>query len=306
MFECILHVCFPYQPKSGTHPIPWIISNLYPYQPSTEKVTLWNTLRRSKHRWQWYELLKHSSTSCYKEPLKKPPGDGSLIFPASPSQDIKHDSQAYTPVLSKKASQSFDYMPIQLSSRIEWFIVRIPHLIQWHHHQGSKPQQRVVRQHLPKWITGGTVQRVSGAKVGRLNGRDHVKVECYIKGEEKNAEKKAKEAKERGNINSDQCMNYYMPPTRDKGTFKRNVHLETFTLLNARREHILQEVYHSKVIKDPPTLYSSMMGPDTGAWCKYHSFKGHTTHECLHLKREIERMIQQGQLRRYINKKVMG
>jgi len=102
-------------------------------------------------------------------------------------------------------------------------------------------------------------------------------------------------------------MNYYMPSTRDKGTFKHSKRqLETFTLLNTRREPILQEVYHSKVIKDTPTLYSSMMGPDTRSWCKYYSLKGHTTHDFLHLKREIERLIRQGQLRRYIDKKARG
>ena len=44
-------------------------------------------------------------------------------------------------------------------------------------------------------------------------------VECYIKGEESNAEKKARDAKERGNSGGDR-QNYYLPPTEDRGTFK--------------------------------------------------------------------------------------
>jgi len=41
------------------------------------------------------------------------------------------------------------------------------------------------------------------------------KAKCYIKGEESNAEKKARDAKEQGNTNSDR-RGYYPPPTRDK------------------------------------------------------------------------------------------
>jgi len=46
------------------------------------------------------------------------------------------------------------------------------------------------------------------------------RAKCYIKGEESNADKKARDTKERGSSGADK-RNYYMLPTRDRGTFKR-------------------------------------------------------------------------------------
>jgi len=46
------------------------------------------------------------------------------------------------------------------------------------------------------------------------------RVECYIKGEESNAENKTRDVKERGSAGEDE-INYYPPLTKDRGTFKR-------------------------------------------------------------------------------------
>jgi len=129
------------------------------------------------------------------------------------------------------------------------------------------------------------------------------RAECYIKGEESNAEKKARDAKERGN-NRGERRNYYSPPTRDKGTFKRQekrtYNLENFTPVNTRLERIYKEVYQSRLIPDPPNPRVDHMGNDAEAWCKYHRIWGHTTDNCWQLKKEIEKLIQEGKLRGYI------
>jgi hypothetical protein len=95
----------------------------------------------------------------------------------------------------------------------------------------------------------------------------------YIKGEESNAEKKSIDAKERGNTRGDR-RNYYPPPTRDRGTFKRQerrtYHMDNFTPLNKRPERIYKEVYQSRLIPDPPEPRSDCMGSDSKAWCKNH------------------------------------
>jgi len=41
------------------------------------------------------------------------------------------------------------------------------------------------------------------------------------------------------------------------------------------------------------------MGGNKDAWCKYHCVRGHDTDDCIHLKREIEKLIQNGKLRGY-------
>lgn len=42
------------------------------------------------------------------------------------------------------------------------------------------------------------------------------------------------------------------------------------------------------------------MGEDPDAWCKYHKMKGHMTDDCIHWKNEIESLIHNGRLRRYV------
>lgn len=46
------------------------------------------------------------------------------------------------------------------------------------------------------------------------------RAECYIKGEESNTEKRARDIKEKGSSGSER-KNYDVPPNRDRGTFKR-------------------------------------------------------------------------------------
>jgi len=83
------------------------------------------------------------------------------------------------------------------------------------------------------------------------------RAECYIKGEESNAEKKATDSKER-KTNSDR-KNYYPPTNKDRGIFKRPygrereyMPQEEFTPLKIRPEKIFKEGDHTKLILDPP------------------------------------------------------
>jgi hypothetical protein len=61
----------------------------------------------------------------------------------------------------------------------------------------------------------------------------------------------------------------------------------------------MKEIYETKLIPDPPPPRFNTMGADKDKWCKYHRIKGHDTYSCIHLCREIERLIQNGKLRGY-------
>ncbi|XP_024626709.1 uncharacterized protein [Medicago truncatula] len=131
------------------------------------------------------------------------------------------------------------------------------------------------------------------------------RAECYVKGEECNAEKRARDAKEKGNSGAER-RNPYVPPNRNRGAFKkpyeRSQHryaTEHFTPLNTRPERILKEVLESKIIPSAPVARGRFLGNNRDAWCKYHMIQGHDTDECVHLKREIEKLIQSGKLRGY-------
>ncbi|XP_039687900.1 uncharacterized protein [Medicago truncatula] len=131
------------------------------------------------------------------------------------------------------------------------------------------------------------------------------RAECYVKGEESNVERKARDAKERGSSGAER-RNPYVPPNRDRGAFKktndRSSHRyapDHFTPLNTRPEKILKEVLESRVIPPAAEPRFKYMGLNKDAWCKYHQVLGHGTNDCIHLKREIEKLIQSGKLRGY-------
>lgn len=48
----------------------------------------------------------------------------------------------------------------------------------------------------------------------------------------------------------------------------------------------------------PPAPKVDVSGP--GRWCKIHKVKRHHTKDCYHLKKEIEHLIQEGRLEKYV------
>ena len=88
------------------------------------------------------------------------------------------------------------------------------------------------------------------------------RTECYIKGEESNTEKWARDVKEKGSSGSER-KNYDVPPNRDRGTFERQPERDRnprryapkhLTPLKMRPERVLKEVYKFKLIQEanPP------------------------------------------------------
>jgi hypothetical protein len=139
------------------------------------------------------------------------------------------------------------------------------------------------------------------------------RAECYIKGEESNAEKKARDARERAPNNSERRP-YQPTGGRDRAPYRgadkrpfnpyyRKPNLENFTPLNTKPERIMKEVYETKLIPEPPPTQRTTMGEDRDKWCKYHKLRGHDTDSCIHLRREIEKLIQSGKLRGYTRDK---
>ncbi|KAJ1399985.1 hypothetical protein SESBI_29963 [Sesbania bispinosa] len=65
---------------------------------------------------------------------------------------------------------------------------------------------------------------------------------------------------------------------------------------------ILKEVYQSDLIRLPPQA-EGPKGPDMNKWCDYHRAKGHDTENCWTLMNRIERLIKEGYLGKYVEKR---
>lgn len=113
--------------------------------------------------------------------------------------------------------------------------------------------------------------------------------ECYIKGDESDTEKKARDVKERvSNTKGSQHSRKrsYTFPVMDKTKFKHGGKvLESFKPLNTRRENIWREAFHLHDIHMPPTPKEDVSGLELDRWCKFHKVKGHHIKDFYHLKK---------------------
>ncbi|XP_025632199.1 uncharacterized protein [Arachis hypogaea] len=93
--------------------------------------------------------------------------------------------------------------------------------------------------------------------------------------------------------------------TRDrhfKRPFKLNPKFDTYTKFNTKRENIIKEILHAKLIK-PPTRegnYQDQRFVDRSKHCSFHQKYEHTTYECVVAKDRLERLARQGLLDNYI------
>nr|GEV20427.1 reverse transcriptase domain-containing protein [Tanacetum cinerariifolium] len=83
-----------------------------------------------------------------------------------------------------------------------------------------------------------------------------------------------------------------------KGSFRNQQRLEQkqdrFTLLTKTPKEIL--ALDKEKFKPPPPMTTSVEKRNTSKFCEFHGEVGHTTDECMHLKRQIKEMLKAGKL----------
>ncbi|XP_016173682.1 uncharacterized protein LOC107616207 [Arachis ipaensis] len=94
-------------------------------------------------------------------------------------------------------------------------------------------------------------------------------------------------------------------PSKDpKRPFRLTPKYDSYTRFNARREDILKEILHNKLIKPPNRAgsYQDQRFVDKSKHCAFHQKFGHTTDECVIAKDLLERLARQGHLDKYITR----
>ncbi|GAU22813.1 hypothetical protein TSUD_142530 [Trifolium subterraneum] len=155
---------------------------------------------------------------------------------------------------------------------------------------------------------------------------------CYIKGEESNAEKCSRDAKEKDSRNNNSkgqnsqpqrnWQNHdthkqgyrakpYCPPNTAGGMdyphYRRYPADREYTPLNRARVHVLHGILQAGLAPlPPPRMHNTIMGPDTEAWCAYHRCKVHDTERCFRLRDLIEEFIRSGHLRKFLEDAAKG
>lgn len=75
---------------------------------------------------------------------------------------------------------------------------------------------------------------------------------------------------------------------------------KSFTPQNSRPEQIWCEVLHLHNIPKPPSPKANVLRHEPRRWCKFHKVHGHHAEDCYQLKKEIERLIQEERLKKYV------
>ncbi|GAU44863.1 hypothetical protein TSUD_329190 [Trifolium subterraneum] len=155
---------------------------------------------------------------------------------------------------------------------------------------------------------------------------------CYIKGEESNAEKRSRDAKEKDSRNNSskgqnsqpqrnwqnsdtykqgyRAKPYYPPNVGGGRCYPRHRRYPAdreYTPLNKAKVHVLHEILQEGLTPlPPPRMNNIVMGPNTEAWCAYHKCKGHDTERCFRLRDLIEDLIRSGHLRKFLEDAAKG
>jgi hypothetical protein len=152
------------------------------------------------------------------------------------------------------------------------------------------------------------------------------RAECYIKGEESNAEKRSRDSRERAGEprpNKTPERNQRRWPTKDhrwqsrqerprypprhNEGYRQRRQYEEYSPLNDTKVHILDEILNANLATRPQEPDNHvMLGPNSNEWCRYHRCKGHDTERCYKLRDLIEELIRSGHLRKFIEKAAQG
>jgi hypothetical protein len=75
---------------------------------------------------------------------------------------------------------------------------------------------------------------------------------------------------------------------------------QKWTLLNVSLSVVFEEARKDPNFKPPPKMRTSPEKRNREKHCGYHCDHGHRTEECISLKKEIERFIRQGKLKKFV------
>ena len=77
---------------------------------------------------------------------------------------------------------------------------------------------------------------------------------------------------------------------------------QAFTPLNTTPEQILMQIENRNILTRPEPMRTDPDKRDRTKYCQFHNDHGHLTSDCIHLKRQIEALIQQGELKEFVNR----
>ena len=118
--------------------------------------------------------------------------------------------------------------------------------------------------------------------------------------------KKRKESEDRRYESSKSRFSKQDYPKGDKKNVgfssRREERSKGFTPLNMSIDQVLLQIQDDPEIKWPRKLRSNLMKRSKDLYCRFHRDYGHITEDCYALKEQIEALIRQGKLRKFVRR----
>ncbi|PNX87791.1 hypothetical protein L195_g043887, partial [Trifolium pratense] len=167
----------------------------------------------------------------------------------------------------------------------------------------SNPNQEMFVTTFPNGLRAGHFNESLAQKPTTSMQEINKRAECYIKGEESNAEKRMRDAKEKKHV-SRRIKSPDHHPQR-QSSFQESSWQE-------RHKKPYQYPQDRGILSTGMTTLQPtrgkpiMLGPNSNAWCAYHRAKGHDTEMYFRLRDLIEELIRSGHLRKFIDDAAQG
>ncbi|PNX83253.1 hypothetical protein L195_g039293, partial [Trifolium pratense] len=231
---------------------------------------------------RWYMNLPKKSIESYADFHKK------FIHQFAGSKHVKVISTSLFSICQNHAESLRDYL-----ARFSEATIKV-----------SNPNQEMFVAAFHNGLRVGHFNESLAQKPASSMQEINKRAECYIKGEESNAEKRQRDAKEKEYVNHNdhqrqryggqqeaswqrrQGNPYYKPPRREVKDYPA---FREYTSLNKAKVHVSKEILTTGLANLPPYRdRGAFMGPDGDAWCAYHRCRGHSTEKCFRQRDLIE------------------
>ncbi|RDX69355.1 hypothetical protein CR513_51539, partial [Mucuna pruriens] len=91
----------------------------------------------------------------------------------------------------------------------------------------------------------------------------------------------------------------WKPPRRQDLEVRHEVPPK-FTPLKEKKAHIMREICHTRLLNFPQAARGKQLGKNRRELCDFHRAVGHSTEECWTLGAQLEGLVQQGRLGKYV------
>ena len=130
----------------------------------------------------------------------------------------------------------------------------------------------------------------------------HINVEDTIESRDDPPPKRRKDVDNRKQEPTKQKVSKFSETPERKRTTASSVKFNSFTPLNTPIDQLLMQIEDDPFLRWPGKIRSDPNRRPKNLYCRFHKDHSHLTENCMALKEQVETLIQQGKLQKYVGR----